>query len=230
MKVFRTLTLMLVGVSAGLLVGSAGGAQAALGTTICKDTTFDNPMPAGTYGKVVVPAGEACYFTAASGLVDIRGGVYIEAGATFVLGDHEIPDLHGRVSGGVHATDPASVRIHFSRINGGVDIHGGSGPFGGPEGITWIAIEDDVINGGATVDGYNGFWFGFLTNVVHGTVNLNDNVSTQDPDDSNEFVSNIIKGNLNCTGNSPAPQVGDSEGGPNTVTGHKNGQCAAPGL
>ena len=40
-------------------------------------------------------------------------------------------------------------------------------------------------------------------------------------------VTNSIHGNLTCSGNSPAPQVGDSEGLPNVVTGQKIGQCAA---
>ena len=114
--------------------------------------------------------------------------------------------------------------IHFSTINGGVDIHGGSGPSGPPFGVTWNTIEDSRINGGATIDGYNGFWMGFIRNHVNGTVNLRNNV-LEDPD-GNEYVTNVIHGNLNCSGNSPAPQVGDSEGGANQVTGNKTGQCA----
>jgi hypothetical protein len=43
--------------------------------------------------------------------------------------------------------------------------------------------------------------------------------------DGNEVVTNTIHGNLNCEGNDPAPQVGDSEGSPNHVTGVKTGQC-----
>jgi hypothetical protein len=60
---------------------------------------------------------------------------------------------------------------------------------------------------------------------VNGGVNLNNNVSTEDPD-SNEYVTNTINGGLHCSGNSPAPQVGDSEGSPNKVNGGKTGQCA----
>ena len=30
---------------------------------------------------------------------------------------------------------------------------------------------------------------------------------------------------LDCAGNDPAPQVGDSEGAPNHVTGRETGQC-----
>jgi hypothetical protein len=43
-------------------------------------------------------------------------------------------------------------------------------------------------------------------------VNLNDN-TLADPD-GNEYVTNTINGSFNCAGNSPAPQVGDSEGAP----------------
>jgi hypothetical protein len=38
--------------------------------------------------------------------------------------------------------------------------------------------------------------------------------------------TNTINGNLVCHGNSPAPQIGDSEGQPNVVTGRKVDQCA----
>jgi len=103
-------------------------------------------------------------------------------------------------------------------------VHGGSGPFGGPFDITWNAIEDNRINGGVTVEGYDGFWFGFIRNHVNGSVNLNDNV-LEDPD-GNEYVTNTIHGNLNCAGNSPAAQTGDSEGSANQVSGQKTGQCA----
>ena len=127
----------------------------------------------------------------------------------------------GTISGGVHATHPASVQIHFTTINGGIDILGGSGPFG----ITWNAIEDNRINGSVSVYGYDGFWFGFIRNtVVGGLVRLNNNVLA-DPD-GNEYVTNTIYGSLFCRGNVPAPQVGDSGGSPNLVTGGKMGQCA----
>lgn len=43
--------------------------------------------------------------------------------------------------------------------------------------------------------------------------------------DGNEVVTNTIHCDLSCEGNDPAPQVGDSEGSPNHVTGVKTGQC-----
>jgi hypothetical protein len=177
-------------------------------------------LPSGTYNRLVVPEGTTCV---SEGPLTIRGGLFIGAGATFVLGSEDSPGSTGTIAGGVHATDAASVQIHFATINGGVAVHGGSGPFGAPFDVTWNAIEDNHINGGATVEGYDGFWFGFIRNTVHGAVNLNDNVL--EDTDANEYVTNTIHGALRCSGNSPAPQIGDSEGSPNNVTGAKQGQC-----
>ena len=183
-------------------------------------TTCTGELAAGTYGRVVVPEGAACLSEAP---VTIHGGLYISAGATFVLGSDESQTNTGTITGGVHATNPASVQIHVATINGGVDIHGGSGPFGGPFEITWNAIERNKINGSVTIEGYDGFWFGFVGNHVNGSVRLNDNV-LEDPD-ANEYVTNTIHGSLRCEGNSPKPQIGDSKGSPNQVTGPKTGQC-----
>jgi hypothetical protein len=208
--------LPVAGLSALLLVGVPALANAKSNTTTCTGV-----LASGAYKKVEVPAGAECFVQTP---VTIHGGLFIGEGATFVLGDEEQPGDNGTISGGVHATNAASVQIHFITINGGVDVQGGSGPFGGPFGITWNAIEDNQINGGAVVEGYNGFWFGFIRNHVNGSVSLNDNVLV-DPD-GNEYVTNVIHGSLRCGGNSPAPQIGDSEGSPNQVTGAKTGQCA----
>ena len=149
--------------AAGLVVGiSANGATAANVTT-CTDF-----LAPGTYQRVVVPAGAACF---SDGGVTIRSGLFVEPGATFVLGSEESPGDNGTISGGVHATNPANLQIHFMTINGGVVSHGGSGPFGGPFDITWNAIEDNHINGGVNISGYDGFWFGFIRNHVNGSVN-----------------------------------------------------------
>ena len=207
----------------GLIMGAVGLALVAAGPApalASAPTSCSGTLATGTYGKVVVPEGATC---TSDGPVTIRGGLLVGPGATFVLGSDENPSPTGTISGGVHGTNAASVQIHSATINGGVDLHGGSGPFGGPFDITWNAIEDNQINGGATIEGYDGFWFGFIRNHVNGSVNLNNNV-LEDPD-ANEYVTNVIHGSLNCAGNSPAPQVGDSEGSPNQVTGAKTGQC-----
>jgi hypothetical protein len=202
----------------GALVAMAFGvipASAAGGTTICNGT-----LAAGTYERVVVPQDGVCL---SDGPVTIRGGLFVQQGGTLVLGSQENPVHTATINGGVHATNAMNVQIHFSTINGGIDIHGGSGPFGGPFDVTWNTIEDSTINGGYTEIGYDGFWNGFIRNTVQGSVNVIGN-TVADPD-GNEVVTNTIHGNLNCAGNDPAPQVGDSEGSPNQVTGVATGQC-----
>jgi hypothetical protein len=174
-------------------------------------------LESGSYNKITVPAGATCDGTNAT--VTVRGGVTVGAGATFILGSEEGTG-GGTISGGLDANDPASVQLHFALVNGGVTIIGGNGFFS--------TVEDNVINGGATIDGYTGFWLGFIRNAVHGSVNLSNN--TLDDPDANEFVTNTIRGNLLCHNNVPAPQVGDSGGSPNDVSGQKVDQCAVPGL
>jgi len=120
------------------------------------------------------------------------------------------------VRGGVRANDPASLQLHFAHVSGGVRMRGGDGFFS--------TVEDNVISGGATINGYSGFWLGFIRNTVHGTVTLSNN--HMDDRDANEYVTNRIRGSLVCHNDSPAPQIGDSEGDPNVVSGRKVGQCA----
>jgi len=201
-------------IATAFLVVPAFGAN---GTTTC-----NGALAAGTYNRVVVPRDGVCL---SDGPVTIRAGLFVQQGGTIVFGSEENPVHTATINGGVHATNAMNVQIHFSTINGGIDISGGSGPFGGPFDITWNAIEDNHINGGVNISGYNGFWFGFIRNHVNGSVTLNDNVL--EDEDGNEYVTNTIHGSLGCSGNSPAPQIGDSEGSPNSVTGAKKGQCAA---
>jgi len=188
----------------GLAIGKPGHAN----------STCTGTLDSGSYHKLVVPAGATCDGTDAS--INVRGGVRVKDGATFVLGNEENPNAGGTIRGGIRANSPASLQVHFTDISGSVRIHGGNGFFS--------TVEDNVIHGGATIDGYSGFWLGFIRNHVHGTVKLN-NTDMQDPD-ANEFVTNTIHGNLVCHNDSPPPHVGDSEGQPNVVTGRKVDQCA----
>lgn len=216
MRGIKAALAALVVVAVAAAAGVAAKGAAAANVTTCTDF-----LAPGTYQRVVVPAGESCF---SDGGVTIRGGLYVQPGATFVLGSEEQPGDNGTITGGVHATNPANLQIHFMTINGGIESRGGSGPFGGPFDITWTTIEDSHVNGGVSITGYDGFWMGFIRNHVNGAVNLSGNVLA-DPD-GNEYVTNTIRGSLSCYGNSPAPQVGDSEGNLNHVTGAKKGQCA----
>jgi hypothetical protein len=213
MKTYLRLLVALAAVAAAVIVAMPATAVV-VNTTTCKGT-----LASGTYDRIVVPMGATCL---SDGPIMVSRGLYIGQGATFVLGSEESSNT-GVISGGVHAVNAANVQIHFATIWGGLDVRGGFGPFGGPFDVTWNTIEDSVIHGGAVVSGYNGFWAGFIRNTVYGNVNFSNNVLA-DPD-GNEVVTNTIYGNLNCEHNNPQPQVGDSEGNINTVTGRKTGQC-----
>jgi len=210
----RTLAVLAVALLAALAVSVSSPAATA---TTCTDT-----LAPGTYGAVTVPAGATCLIF--DGPITIRGGVSVGEGATFVFGSEETPDVTATISGGVRSTNALSVQIHFSTINGSVDLEGGAGPFGGPFDVTWNTLEDNRINGSVTVNGYDGFWQGFIRNTVNGSVAFNNNTVLDT--DGNELVTNVIHGSLACTGNDPAPQVGDSGGEDNVVTGGTSGQCA----
>ena len=205
----------------GLVIAAALGVTALFGAPptvgASPGSTCTGTLASGQYHKLVVPAGATCDGTAAE--IDVRGGITVGEGATFILGFEGGPDT-GTIRGGIDADNPGSLQVHFADIRGGVSMHGGNGFFS--------TVEDSVIRGGATIDGYSGFWLGFIRNSVHGTVTLSNN--HMDDPDANEFVTNTIKGSLVCHNNSPAPQVGDSMGQPNIVTGKKVDQCAVPGL
>ena len=202
-------------IAAAVVTIAAIAASSAIGAP--KGFSCTGTLASGSYKRITVPAGATCDGTNAT--ITARGGVRVGAGATFILGS-EPATGGGKITGGLRAHDPASVQLHFARVNGGVDINGGNGFFS--------VVSDNVIKGGATIDGYTGFWLGFIRNTVHGTVRLNNN-TLEDPD-ANEYVTNTIHGNLVCHNDSPAPHVGDSGGSPNKVTGRKVDQCHAPGL
>jgi hypothetical protein len=204
----------------GLVIAAALGVTALFGVTApaaAPGFTCTGTLASGQYHKLVVPAGATCDGTAAE--IDVRGGVTVGEGATFILGFDGGVDT-GSIRGGITADNPSSLQVHFADIRGGVSMHGGNGFFS--------TVEDSDIHGGATIDGYSGFWLGFIRNSVHGTVTLSNN--HMDDPDANEFVTNTIRGSLVCHNNSPAPQVGDSGGLPNVVSGQKIDQCDVPGL
>src|SRR4051794_19514087 len=201
--------MIVSGLAMAALFAGASSVQAkgAAAPTYCNGT-----LASGGYSSLVVPAGGTCDGTAAK--IYVSDGGRGKQGGTLMLGQ-EGGTSTGGTRGGVPANSPASLQLHFSHVYNGVRMYGGSGEFS--------TIEDNVIRGGVTQTGYRGSWLGFIRNRVIGNVRLTDNVM-QDPD-ANEYVTNRIRGNLVCHGDSPAPQVGDSGGQPNIVTGSKVGQC-----
>jgi hypothetical protein len=206
----RKIGLLMLG-TMGVLAVTAG--PSAVAAHRHARSTCTGTLASGKYFKLVVPPGATCDGTQAK--INVRGGVRVRAGGTFILGSEELGADTGTIRGGVRAKAPASLQVHFADIRGGLKMRGGNGFFS--------TVEDSDIRGGATINGYSGFWLGFIRNHVRGTVRLNNN--HMDDPDANEYVTNTIKGSLICHNNSPAPQVGDSEGQPNVVSGRKIDQC-----
>jgi hypothetical protein len=128
------------------------------------------------------------------------------------------------------ATDALMVIAHHNQVAGNVSQTGGGGgvtcdlfplgPDGPPAYSTW---EDNAIGRNVSISGVQTCWMGFIRNSVGNNVVYSDNVLA-DPD-GNEVVSNNVGHNLNCSGNDPSPQVGDSDGDANVVGHRATGQC-----
>jgi len=193
-----------------LLLIQAPASAAASPATVCAGT-----LAPGTYHSIVVPAGKICDLGV--GPVHVLAGVRVRAGATFILGFEHGPAT-GTISGGVRGANAAQVLVHNARINGGVSLSGGSGPdcavpFGGP---CANDLEDNVINGGATLTRYNGVFVGFIRNHVHGSVTISHNIVL----DQIDIGTNTVHGSLICIGNDPLENTGGSPGpSPDSVTG-----------
>jgi hypothetical protein len=172
-------------------------------------------------------------------ILNVAGNVKVGPGATLLLGSS--PELSGgdapsdHIGGSIFASMPLAVILHNNFIGGNVSLLGGgagvnctpslllSDLLGFPAPV-FSVLEDNQIGGNVTVQGYKACWFGVIRNHIAGTATLLDN-TLADPD-AMEVVTNVVGGNLVCYGNTPPPQVGDSEGGPNVVAGETLGQCA----
>jgi hypothetical protein len=135
-----------------------------------------------------------------------------------------------RVRGSLLSTGATLVVVHHSRLGAVIQSGGGGGvtcdvfPLGPSGPPAYTDYEDNAIRGDASVVGVHTCWSGFIRNRVGGSVTYSGN-KLADPD-ANEVVTNVIRHNLVCTGNSPKVQIGDSGGSPNTVGGKALGQCA----
>lgn len=199
--------------------------------------TGNNYVAAGTSLTVrrnIQLAPGACLDGFSTGTVNVGGNVRVGKGAILGLGCAPGVDFaavpcgsittNDTIGGNLVAFDPYTMYLTAITIYGNLRSFGG-GPGGHPAYSPNVnfPIKDNVIYGDAVIRGWKGTWFGFLRNVVSGNVVLK-NISTTDPD-SNENVTNTVRGNLSCYGNTPAVQFGDSGGLPNQVGGFASGQC-----
>jgi len=136
---------------------------------------------------------------------------------------------HDLIGGNLIANGALAIIVHKSVIDGDASVIGGGGGVScDPPAVLYTSpafgtFEDNVIGHDAVIAGWQSCWLGFIRNTVVGDVSYDQNV-TLDPD-ANEVVTNVILGKLNCFGNAPAPQIGDSMGSLNEVPGGATGQC-----
>lgn len=197
-------------------------------------------------GHVFLSSGATLNAMTAS-TVQIKGSVFVAQGATLSLGcsfaltQPPFPGgpvfctgvSHDAVGGSIIATAPKTLKVDgitvgrdLISVGGGVAVTGANASTcESHPGALNFPIKDNTINGNVLISGWQGCWMGFIRNVQHGNTAIIAN-RTGDAD-STEIVTNTISGNLLCWANTPAPQLGDSHGTPNTVAGHKVGQCAA---
>jgi hypothetical protein len=222
--------LVLTGTSSGTNVEfcGRGGTLAAGGhPTVIVAQGLCTAQPGGLVaigGQLIVEPGGAFNGDVAAG-IEIRGSIIVYPTGVVSISNAEI-------GGSVVADRPNSVIFHGDLIGGDVTITGGGG---GPTGscersdvpvsfVPYNAVEDSDVGGSIAVSGYRGCWQGFFRNSIGENVTLLNN-TVEDPD-GNELANNTIGNNLRCFGNAPAPQFGDSGGGPNTVGGVVQGrQC-----
>ena len=181
--------------------------------------------------------------------LNVLGNLYVRTNGILVLGcepvnyicfndpDQKVGSYFTRdtVGGDLIAEDALAVMVHLVVVGQDVTMTGGGGgvscsgslppPLSGPP---YGDFEDMIIGGNLTITGWQSCWLGFVRDAIAHNVNFNNNV-TADPD-GNEIVTNSIRGNLNCAGNSPRPQIGDSGGSLDNVFGHAHGQCANASL
>lgn len=206
-------------------------------------TITGNAYVAGTAtlsvrGNLTLAPG-SCLDAFSLGTVTVNGNILVKQGATLGLGctGNAIgpgPPCDGMttddtVGGNVIANQPLTMYLDGDMIRGNVVSNGGGPGLSLTQPFLNFPVKDNAIGGNLILQGWHGGWAGAIRNVVGGNVIFSRNVSVQDPD-ANEVVTNSIRGNLICFGNSPAVQVGDSGGSPNNVGGKKIGQCDAPGL
>ncbi len=152
------------------------------------------------------------------------------------------------IGGNLLSYDPAGTVVHNTTVRGNVVQVGG----GGPDGLNFVPIGifaqyipggppaapgqldapialpaySDYANvrvgGNMSVTGMVTNWYGIVRNTVGGS--LIDSGNTASPD-ANEAINNVVYGNMVCTGNNPAVEYGDSNGGPNKVGGNAVGEC-----
>lgn len=230
------------------------------GTVLVEGACVVNAGQATVYGDLVVRPGATLLAAFAlddeagsgsSGLT-VAGNVLVEDGGTAIVGceaehfpcfddpNQEAPTLSSAdsIGGNLLELRPLGVVVHNSAVGRNVLEYGGGGGetcepsgafalFGVP---VYSDYEDLTVRGTLEVGGLSSCWLGVVRTQVGGDVRLFSN-QLADPD-AIEIISNEIRHNLACFGNSQvwdSADVGETlfprQPEPNAVGGRRFGQC-----
>ncbi len=170
----------------------------------------------GNVGATTVPAGQTVCFNGAN----VNGPLTVQPGGGATL-------TNTRVAGAVDAESPTSFTMCGSTASTDVTVRNSSGfVLLGDPGDDGCAAN--VIGRSLNLSGNHGD-AELVGNRVGGSVAV-DSTTGHGPfadDSAAELESNVVQGNLECSGNSPAPT---DDHHPNTVGGARLGQCATAGF
>ena len=164
--------------------------------------TYCNSTLTGLFNQVIAIPGGTCVLSGAT----VFDGVRAAPGSTlFIYG--------GVINDNIESDPGASLAVLSSIVGGNIECTGAVGPSG-------CQISGTVVDGNVRSDAADEGFVSVFSNFVDGNVRLSGNAVQS-------FVSlNIIAGNLECSGNSPAPNLGGLPPS-NIVGGNEEGQCAA---
>ncbi len=165
-------------------------------------------------GNLTVQNGASLMLGCYSKLITVWGATHLITVPDFPCADDPNPgaptlSTHDVVDGNLVADNPLGVVTHQLTVRGNVVQNGGGAGTGcAPVGIfnKYFGLPDYTI----------------IRDTVQGNVTDTNNLSIPD---ANEVITNVVFGNLSCSGNSPAMELGDSNGQPNQVGGNATGEC-----
>ncbi|MEP7055214.1 MAG: Ig-like domain-containing protein [Actinomycetota bacterium] len=214
-------------------------------------TFTDAGLQVGTHSIVATYSGDGNFLASSSTALSqqvrctttvtgvVNGGLTVSTGSTCLQG--------ATVNGGITVMPGAALSMRSTTVNGTLTSSGAKALTScgsTTQGATSIQRSGGfVLLGDAGDDGYacagNTFWGTVTLNANAGQLEVGGNdvagglavigTSGAGPDRENttsEIEANRIRGNLDCSGNTPAPT---NDGQANTVTGQRTGQCS-PGL
>jgi hypothetical protein len=206
-----------------------------------------------------VTPGDPASAPAVPATVVVGGNVNVGSGAVLLLGcspniscSNPPAISYDRINGNLTGYGAQGVVVHSASIGGNVNLVGGGGgasaencsavtipqtgpvppaPWSQDPNLAFTPVysdfEDATVGGNFTMSGLTSCWLGSLRDQVGGSATW-DNNTMGDPD-AMEIGSNLINGNMACSGNSEGGtagvQFGDGGAAPSTVGGFGLGQC-----